>query len=92
MVRAVEAPSESWPWLGKVEDAINNAFEPVATAVSSVIFYSPSLFGTQVPLIVFWLVAAAAIFTVYFRGVQFWGFKKSLDLVRGKYSRASDPG
>jgi AGCS family alanine or glycine:cation symporter len=41
---------------------------------------------------VFWLVAAAAIFTVYFRGVQFRKLKTALDLVRGKYSRAGDPG
>ena len=88
----VAPPSESWPWLAKVEDAINSTFEPIATAVGGVIFYAPSLFGTEVPLIVFWLVAAAAIFTIYFRGIQFRRLRTSLDLVRGKYSRASDPG
>jgi AGCS family alanine or glycine:cation symporter len=92
VVLAVEPPSESWPWLAKVEEAINDAFEPVATAVSGVIFYAPSIFGTEVPLIVFWLVAAAAIFTLYFRGIQFRSFGTSLDLVRGKYSRSGDPG
>jgi AGCS family alanine or glycine:cation symporter len=92
VIQAVEAPSESWPWLAKVEDAINTAADPVATAVSEVIFYAPTINGTAVPLIVFWLVAAAAIFTVYFRGVQFRKLKTALDLVRGKYSRAGDPG
>ena len=92
VVKAAEAPSESWPWLGSVEDAINSAFEPIATAVSGAIFYAPSIFGVEVPLIVFWLVLAATIFTIYFKVIQLRGFKTSLDLVRGKYSRPSDPG
>jgi AGCS family alanine or glycine:cation symporter len=91
-VQAVEAPSESWPWLGDVEDAINETFEPVATAVSEVIFYAVTIFDAEVPLIVFWLVLAATIFTIYFKGIQFTGFKTSLELVRGKYSRKTDPG
>ncbi len=82
----------TWPWLAAVEDAINKTFDPIANAVSSVIFYSPTIFGVEVPLIVFWLVAAAAIFTVYFRGIQATGFPMAVSLVRGKYSRESDPG
>ena len=89
--RAAEA-AETWGWLSTVEDAINNAFNPISTAVQDVIFYSPTIFGVTVPLIVFWLVAAAAIFTVYFKGIQFTGWRTSIDLVKGKYSRASDPG
>jgi AGCS family alanine or glycine:cation symporter len=84
--------AETWGWLSDVEAAINGAFAPVSTAVQDVIFYAPSIFGVQVPLIVFWLVLAAAVFTVYFRGIQLNGFRTSLDLVRGKYSRSSDPG
>jgi len=84
--------AETWDWLSDVEDAINGGFEPVSTAVQSVIFYAPSIGGAEVPLIVFWLVAAAAIFTVYFKGIQFTGFRTSYGLVRGRYSRASDPG
>ena len=92
VVRTAEAPSESWPWLGKVEEAINGFFDPIATWVASVIFYAPKIFGTEVPLIVFWLVLAAAVFTVYFKGIQFRSWRTSLDLVRGKYSRKEDPG
>jgi alanine or glycine:cation symporter, AGCS family len=92
VVRVVETPSESWPWLGEVEDAINEFFDPIATNVANVIFYAPEIFGTQIPLIVFWLVVAAAIFTLYFRGIQFRSMGTSLALVRGKFSRAEDPG
>ncbi len=84
--------AETWPWLAKIEEVINGAFDPVADVTTSVIFYSPDILGVQVPLIVFWLVIAAAVFTIYFKGIQFTGFKTSLDLVRGKFSRPSDPG
>ncbi len=90
VIRAAE--STTWPWLAEVEKAINDTFEPFANAVAGAIFYAPSILGVEVPLIVFWLVIAAAIFTIYFRGVQFTGFPTAIGLVRGKYSRASDPG
>jgi AGCS family alanine or glycine:cation symporter len=91
LVHAAES-STTWPWLASVEDAINSFFDPAADTVSSAIFYAPTIFGAQVPLIVFWLVAAAAIFTVYFRGIQWTGFPTAVALVRGKFSRDSDPG
>ncbi|WP_141015060.1 alanine/glycine:cation symporter family protein [Nocardioides sambongensis] len=86
------AADGEWSWLSSIEDAINSTFEPIADAVSSVIFYAPSIAGVEFPLIVLWLVVAAAVFTVYFKGIQFTSWKISTDLVRGKYSRASDPG
>jgi AGCS family alanine or glycine:cation symporter len=94
MVRAAEAAdgSETWPWVAATEEAINNAFEPIANAVSSAIFYAPNIFGVEVPLIVFWLVLAAVVFTIYFKGIQFRSTRTALGLVRGKYSRSSDPG
>ena len=82
----------TWQWLATVEDAINSGFEPIAGAAVAVIFFSPTILGVEIPLIVFWLVIAATVFTIYFKGIQFTGIKTSLDLVRGKYSRHSDPG
>ena len=87
-----ESPASDWAWLAAAEKAINDAFTPVADAVSSVIFYAPTVFGVTFPLIVLWLVVAAIVFTIYFKGIQFRSWKTSLDLLRGRYSRASDPG
>jgi alanine or glycine:cation symporter, AGCS family len=95
IVRTAETDADTattWPWLADAEEAINESFTPVADAVSSFIFYAPSIGGVELPLIVFWLVAAAAIFTVYFRGIQFRSLGTSTRLVRGKFSRATDPG
>lgn len=43
-------------------------------------------------LLVLWSIAAAIGFTIYFKGIQFRGFKTSLEVVRGKYTRSDDPG
>jgi alanine or glycine:cation symporter, AGCS family len=88
--QATQGPGAQF--LTDLEEAISSAFEPVATAVGNVIFFSVTIGPATFPLIVLWLVAAAVIFTVYFKGIQFTSLKTSFDLVRGKYSRASDPG
>lgn len=84
--------ADSPGWLADIEQGINDAFDPIATAVGNVVFYAPTIGGVTFPLIVLWLVVAAAIFTVYFKGIQLTGVRTSLDLVKGKYSRDSDPG
>ena len=75
-----------------IDDAINSAIAPVSNAVSSLIFYSVDVAGTEFPLIVGWLVVAAAIFTVYFGFVQFRKFGHAIALVRGDYADPNDAG
>lgn len=43
-------------------------------------------------LVVLWAIVAAIGFTIYFKAVQFRGFKVALEVVRGKWSRKDDPG
>ncbi|WP_369069661.1 alanine/glycine:cation symporter family protein [Kineococcus terrestris] len=78
--------------LPSIESAIDRVFEPITSALSSVIFFSVSIGGASFPLIVGWLVLAGLIFTVYFGFIQLRGFKLALETVRGKFSRDSDPG
>lgn len=49
---------------GGVDEAINRIVEPIANAVSSVVFFAVPVGGAQLPLIVVWLIAAAIFFTV----------------------------
>ncbi len=86
------AAAEDSGWIGEVEESISSGFEPIADAVGKVIFFEVTVGSASFPLIVFWLVLAASVFTIYFRGIQFTGLRTSLDLVRGKFSRNSDPG
>ncbi len=81
-----------------VDDAINDAVSPAANFISGIIFYSVkigepgTLAYVEIPLIVVWLIVAAAFFTVYLGFQNIRGFKHALDLVRGKYSDPNDAG
>jgi AGCS family alanine or glycine:cation symporter len=75
-----------------IDETIDRAFAPVAKAFSDIIFFSVPVGGTDVELIVLWLVVGAAFFTVYFRFINFRGFRHALQLVRGDFTDPNDPG
>ena len=75
-----------------IDAAINAAVAPVAEALSAFIFYSVEIGGAQLPLIVIWLIAAAAFFTVYFGFINIRGFPHALRLVRGDYADPQHKG
>ena len=78
--------------LSEVEDRINAFFEPFAVWMDGWVFYAFSVGGIEIPIVVLWLVVAAAIITTVLGFVQFRYFRLSLEVVRGKFSRADDPG
>ena len=75
-----------------VDQAIDAFMRPVADAASGFIFYAIEIFGTQIPLIVLWLIAGGVFFTIYLRFINVRGFRHAIDLVRGKYVADDDPG
>jgi len=75
-----------------IDTAINEAIAPISNAIVNVIFYSVPIFGVQFPLIVMWLVIAAAIATIYFNFIAFRAFKHAMELIRGDYSDPKDAG
>ena len=78
--------------VSQIESAIDGFFAPIASAVSSVIFYEVSIGGVSFPLIVFWLVAGAIVFTIGLRAPQTWGPRHAIDLIRGRFGSKDDPG
>ena len=78
--------------LASIDQAINEAVAPATAFISSIIFYSVTLGGAQVPLVVVWLLVAAVFFTVYFRFLNFSGFKHAIDIVRGLNHNPKAPG
>ncbi|QFQ31357.2 amino acid carrier protein [Janibacter melonis] len=75
------------------EEAVNDVVGPFADWLSSVVFYAvPLPGGSELPLVVLWLVAAGVIITAYLGVVQVRGARLSLEVVRGKFSRPDDPG
>lgn len=75
-----------------ISEAIDSVFAPISSAMTAVIFFELPIFGVQIPLIVFWLVIGAVIFTAALKVPQVWGVGHSLALVRGKYGSSDDPG
>jgi AGCS family alanine or glycine:cation symporter len=66
---------------GGIDAVINSFVAPFSEALSSFIFYSVNIGGTDMPLIVLWLISAAAFFTVYFRFLNITGFYHAIRLV-----------
>ncbi|MFJ5833305.1 alanine/glycine:cation symporter family protein [Streptomyces sp. NPDC093089] len=75
-----------------VDEAVSGFFEPIATWLGEVVFYSVPVGGTELPLIVAWLVVAGLVFTGWFGFVQLRKFKLAVNVVRGKYDEKGSAG
>lgn len=75
-----------------VDTQINQAMKPIADTISGFIFYKDSFAGAELPLIVLWLLGAAAFFTVYFNFLSLRGFKHAFHLLRGDYEQKHHKG
>lgn len=75
-----------------VDQQIDQLLQPVASLFTAIIFYTIDVAGSQVPLIVLWLIIAAVIFTFYFGFINFRGFSHSIKVIKGDYSDPNDPG
>ena len=75
-----------------IDSSIDKAVQPITDTLASVVFYSVNVFGTDIPLVVAWLVAAAVYFTLSLNFLNVRGFFHAIRLVRGDYSRSDAPG
>jgi AGCS family alanine or glycine:cation symporter len=75
-----------------LDERISEAVSPVTDRIVDIVFFEVTIGDAGLPLIVVWLIAAAAFFTLYFGFINLRGFRQSLRIVRGDYHRDSDPG
>ncbi|WP_432073831.1 alanine/glycine:cation symporter family protein [Streptomyces wuyuanensis] len=75
-----------------VDKAVSGFFEPIAGWLGDVVFYSVPVAGTELPLIVAWLVVAGLVFSTWFGLVQIRKFRLAVDVVRGKYDEKGSTG
>ncbi len=75
-----------------IDQVINDTVQPITDALASFIFYSVTVAGAEVPLIVCWLILGALFFTVYFKFINLRGFKHAIDIVSGRYADPDHPG
>ncbi|MGC2939154.1 MULTISPECIES: alanine/glycine:cation symporter family protein [unclassified Brevibacterium] len=69
-----------------IDGALERYFGPFAEAVEAVVFFPLPLFGTEIPIIVLWLVALGVFFTLWLKFLNVRGMKHAYDLVRGRYT------
>ncbi|HMQ49385.1 MAG TPA: alanine/glycine:cation symporter family protein [Saprospiraceae bacterium] len=74
------------------DEKINSFFQPITTAIESVVFFTVSFGGFTIPFVLVWLIAGAAFFTIYMGFVNIRAFRHSIDVVRGKYDDPNDSG
>lgn len=75
-----------------LDQVINELVQPVTDAVSNFIFYQVTIAGSEVPLIVCWLIFGACFFTVYLGFINVRGFGHAVNVVRGKHSNPDSEG
>ncbi|WP_405496093.1 alanine/glycine:cation symporter family protein [Streptomyces sp. NBC_00096] len=75
-----------------VDEAVSGFFEPIAKWLGDIVFYSVPVNGTQIPLIVAWLVVAGLVFSGWFGLVQIRKFRLAVNVVRGKYDEEGSAG
>lgn len=75
-----------------VDDSIEKAVNPVSEFMLKWVFYSVSLSGVNVKLVVILLIGAAVFFTVYFRFINIRGFRRAIALVAGGDPAPGAPG
>ena len=75
-----------------MDKTIDALMRPLADAVSGFIFFSVPIAGTDVPLIVIWLILGGLFFTAYLGLINVRGFSHSIKLVSGRYANSTDPG
>ncbi len=78
--------------MGGLDQLIDEAMRPVADLASGFIFFSVPLFGTEIPLIVIWLIAGGLFFTGYLGFINIRGFRHGVELITGKFALSGDPG
>jgi AGCS family alanine or glycine:cation symporter len=75
-----------------IDAATDAAVRPVADALARLIFFSVSVGGVELPLVVLWLVAGAVTFTVSFRFINVRGFIHAIQLLRGRHDLSEGEG
>ena len=71
---------------------LNNALEPIAAFVADIIFVEVNIFGTPLPIIVLWLVAAGFFFTLYFGFINLRGLPHAIRLIRSGSKKEKQEG
>ena len=77
--------------MNNIDTAIESVVGPVADVLSAIVFAEIPVAG-GIPLIVIWLMAAAVFLTVWLKFQPLTGIKHSIGVIRGRFTKKTDPG
>ncbi|WP_343031275.1 alanine/glycine:cation symporter family protein [Xanthovirga aplysinae] len=75
-----------------IDDRINDTVGPYADSIFNFVFTPIHIAGFDIPFILIWLMIGAFFFTFYLKFINIRGFKHAIQIIKGKYSKPSDPG
>lgn len=75
-----------------IDAAINGLLGPMAEAIAAVVFFAVPVAGTQLPLIVLWLILGGVVCTFSLGFINVRGFGHALRVVRGRYIQEGAAG
>jgi alanine or glycine:cation symporter, AGCS family len=75
-----------------IDEQINSAVSPFTKIIEDIIFFAVPVNGVDLPLILVWLLVAAAIFTFYMKFVNLRGMGQAIRIVRGDYDNPDHDG
>ena len=75
-----------------LDSIINSWLSPISNKLAGIVFYSFSIAGADIKIIVLWLIAGAVFCTFYFNFINLRMFFHALDLVRGRYDKPNSKG
>jgi len=75
-----------------LDSIINSWLSPISNKLAGIVFYSFSIAGADIKIIVLWLIAGAVFCTFYFNFINLRMFCHALDLVRGRYDKPNSKG
>ncbi|MBV7363062.1 alanine:cation symporter family protein [Actinomycetaceae bacterium TAE3-ERU4] len=81
-------------FLESATNSVGSFLASIVNFISSVVFFSPRIAGVEIPIIVLWLLAAGIFFTIYlsFQQLRVSSLRHSRHLIRGRFTRHTDPG
>ncbi|MFC0582314.1 alanine/glycine:cation symporter family protein [Micrococcoides hystricis] len=75
-----------------VDESIQNIFGPIVDFLETIVFFAVPIGDAELPLLVVWLISAGIFLTFWLRIRPIRDAKLSFKIIKGHYSRHSDPG
>ena len=75
-----------------VDEFLDKHLTPLSDLVSGIVFYPINVFGTQIPIVVLWILFGGLFFTFYLRGISAWGLKESVRILQTPAKKSGEGG